>query len=103
MARQRAKCHPIGVKIASYPLNNKNFPTVEDLLRDPFIMCRQILALSSTILPYINCSVRNQLHQGCELELELEPEKLGYFAKLELEKIIFLNSNLNSNKIVRVH
>ena len=33
------------------------------------------------------------LYQGCELELK----KIGCFA--ELEKIIFLNSNLNLNKL----
>ena len=54
--------------------------------------------LSSTFLNRLNL---NSTHQGCELELELE--KLDYFAELELEKIKFLNSNLNSNKIVRVH
>ena len=42
------------------------------------------------------------LGQGCELKFELELEKLGHFAKFELEKIIFVNSNLNSNKTVRV-
>ena len=34
------------------------------------------------------------LHQGCELD---------HLAKLEFEKIYFLNSNLNSHKTVRVH
>ena len=42
------------------------------------------------------------LGQGCELKLKLELEKLGHFAKFELEKLIFLNSKLNSNKTVRV-
>ena len=44
-------------------------------------------------------------NQGCKLELEfeLELEKNSViFAELNLEKINFLNSNLNSNKIVRV-
>ena len=35
--------------------------------------------------------------------LNSNSKKLGYFAELELKKILFLNSNLNSNKIARVH
>ena len=37
--------------------------------------------------------------RGANSNLNLNSKKLGYFAKLELEKINFLNSNLNSKKL----
>ena len=35
--------------------------------------------------------------------LNLNSKELNHFAELELEKLFFLNSNLNSHKTVRVH
>ena len=61
----------------------------------------QVLTLLCVILYYYllpSLSLRLLL-----LSRDANSKKLGYFIELELKKIFFLNSNLNSNKIVRVH